>query len=62
MATGAERSSPLAPGAGHLVGGDRRGAPGGAGHVVVVDDGFGWWPGVNAVELAAGGGRARDAS
>jgi 2,4-dienoyl-CoA reductase (NADPH2) len=24
----------------------------GAGHVVVVDDGFGWWPGVNAVELA----------
>ena len=24
----------------------------GAGHVVVVDDGFGWWSGVNAVELA----------
>jgi 2,4-dienoyl-CoA reductase (NADPH2) len=24
----------------------------GARHVVVVDDGFGWWPGVNAVEIA----------
>jgi 2,4-dienoyl-CoA reductase (NADPH2) len=24
----------------------------GEGHVVVVDDGFGWWPGVSAVELA----------
>jgi 2,4-dienoyl-CoA reductase-like NADH-dependent reductase (Old Yellow Enzyme family) len=27
-----------------------------AGHVVVVDDGFGWWPGVNAVELALSAG------
>ena len=28
-------------------------------HVVVVDDGFGWWPGVNAVELALAARRAR---
>jgi 2,4-dienoyl-CoA reductase-like NADH-dependent reductase (Old Yellow Enzyme family) len=28
----------------------------GLGHVVVVDDGFGWWPGVSAVELAVAAG------
>jgi 2,4-dienoyl-CoA reductase (NADPH2) len=28
----------------------------GARHVVVIDDGFGWWPGVNAVELALDAG------
>jgi 2,4-dienoyl-CoA reductase-like NADH-dependent reductase (Old Yellow Enzyme family) len=28
----------------------------GAEHVVVVDDGFGWWPGVSAVELALAAG------
>ena len=42
-----------------VVGGHRgrtAGAAGGA-HLVVVDDGFGWWPAINAVELG-GGGRA----
>jgi hypothetical protein len=28
----------------------------GAGHLVVVDDGFGWWPGVSAVELGVAAG------
>ena len=28
----------------------------GVGHLVVVDDGFGWWPGVSAVELAVAAG------
>jgi 2,4-dienoyl-CoA reductase (NADPH2) len=31
----------------------------GAEHVVVVDDGFGWWPGCNVVELALAAGVAR---
>jgi 2,4-dienoyl-CoA reductase-like NADH-dependent reductase (Old Yellow Enzyme family) len=31
----------------------------GAEHVVVVDDGFGWWPGCNVVELALEAGVAR---
>jgi 2,4-dienoyl-CoA reductase (NADPH2) len=50
MATGAEEVSPLAGAitSSHAI----VGGLAGAGHVVVVDDGFGWWPGVNAVELA----------
>jgi 2,4-dienoyl-CoA reductase (NADPH2) len=36
-----------------------REALGGAEHVVVVDDGFGWWPGVSAVEAALAAGAAR---
>jgi hypothetical protein len=50
MATGAEEVSPLA---GAVTSSDAiAGGLADAGHVVVVDDGFGWWPGVNAVELA----------
>jgi NADPH-dependent 2,4-dienoyl-CoA reductase/sulfur reductase-like enzyme len=55
LATGADETSPLidggalasctaiAAGPGALAEGE---------HVVVVDDGFGWWPGVSAVEVA----------
>ena len=50
MATGRREISPLA---GAVTSSDAiAGGLAGAGHVVVVDDGFGWWPGVNAVELA----------
>jgi 2,4-dienoyl-CoA reductase-like NADH-dependent reductase (Old Yellow Enzyme family) len=35
------------------------GALAGAEHVVVVDDGFGWWPACNVVELALAAGVAR---
>ena len=31
----------------------------GAGHLVVVDDGFGWWPSVSSVELGVAAGVAR---
>jgi 2,4-dienoyl-CoA reductase (NADPH2) len=46
MAVGAQETSSLAS--------SRAIADGltGAGHVLVIDDGFGWWPGVNAVEAA----------
>jgi 2,4-dienoyl-CoA reductase-like NADH-dependent reductase (Old Yellow Enzyme family) len=59
LATGAEETSPLidagalASSAAIAAGHD---ALMGAQHVVVVDDGFGWWPGVSAVELALGAG------
>jgi 2,4-dienoyl-CoA reductase (NADPH2) len=55
LATGAEETSPLidagaiASSAALAAGPD---GLAGAKHVVVVDDGFGWWPGVSAVELA----------
>ena len=31
----------------------------GAAHVIVVDDGFGWWPAINVVELALAAGAGR---
>jgi 2,4-dienoyl-CoA reductase (NADPH2) len=31
----------------------------GAAHVVVADDGFGWWPAINVIELALAAGAAR---
>jgi 2,4-dienoyl-CoA reductase-like NADH-dependent reductase (Old Yellow Enzyme family) len=59
LATGAEETSPLidagaiASSAAIAAGSD---ALADAEHVVVVDDGFGWWPGVSAVELALAAG------
>jgi 2,4-dienoyl-CoA reductase (NADPH2) len=50
LATGAEEISPLAGAVTSSVA--LAEGLGGAEHVVVVDDGFGWWPGVNVVELA----------
>ena len=32
----------------------------GAAHLVVVDDGFGWWPSVSAVELGVAAGVRAD--
>jgi 2,4-dienoyl-CoA reductase (NADPH2) len=49
MATGAEEAAPPA-GAVNSTEALLSGSAGG--HVVVVDDGFGWWPGVGVVELA----------
>ena len=59
LATGADEESPLTDaGAVTSTAAIAAGADGlaGAGHVVVVDDGFAWWPGVNAVELALAAG------
>ena len=58
LATGAEEVSPLVARARSPL---RRRSPraaalAGAEHVVVVDDGFGWWPGINVVELALAAG------
>src|SRR5207248_6100986 len=59
LATGAEEVVPdgaLASSA-VIAGGPRTLA--GAEHVVVVDDGFGWWPAISVVELAFGAGAGR---
>ena len=62
LATGAEEVSPLID-AGALASSaalaDGLAALAGAEHVVVVDDGFGWWPGINVVELALAAGAGR---
>jgi 2,4-dienoyl-CoA reductase-like NADH-dependent reductase (Old Yellow Enzyme family) len=61
IATGAAEVLPsyAAPGfartASEAIGGGERGLAG-ASHLVVVDDGFGWWPSVNAVELGVAAG------
>jgi 2,4-dienoyl-CoA reductase (NADPH2) len=62
VAAGAEEVSPLtangAMTASAAISGGRE-ALGGAQHVAVVDDGFGWWPGCSAVEAALAAGAAR---
>ena len=62
LATGAEEVSPLID-AGALASSvalaEGPTALAGAEHVVVVDDGFGWWPGINVVELALAAGAGR---
>jgi len=62
LATGAEETSPLlAAGAIASSTAIAQGGPAlaGASHVAVVDDGFGWWPGCNVVELALRAGVRR---
>ncbi|WP_413099851.1 FAD-dependent oxidoreductase [Streptomyces sp. Inha503] len=65
LATGAEETSPLLPlretGAMASSAALARGVPSlaGAAHVLVADDGFGWWPGCDAVELAVAAGVPR---
>jgi 2,4-dienoyl-CoA reductase-like NADH-dependent reductase (Old Yellow Enzyme family) len=61
LATGSEEVTPDLPGCERAVTTTelfRRGTAGieGVERVVVVDDGFGWWPGVSAVELAIAAG------
>ena len=61
FATGSEEVCPELPGGEHAVTTTellRRGAAGiqGVERLLVVDDGFGWWPGVSAVELAIAAG------
>jgi 2,4-dienoyl-CoA reductase-like NADH-dependent reductase (Old Yellow Enzyme family) len=61
LATGSEEVVPDLPGGERAVTTTelfRRGAAGiqGVDRLVVVDDGFGWWPGVSAVELAIAAG------
>ena len=62
LATGAEEVSPLID-AGALASSvalaEGPTALAGSEHVVVVDDGFGWWPGINVVELALAAGAGR---
>jgi 2,4-dienoyl-CoA reductase (NADPH2) len=62
LATGAEETSPLMNAgatASSIAIAQGTSALAGAAHVVVVDDGFGWWPGCNVVELAVLAGVAR---
>ena len=59
LATGAEETSPLIDGGAIASSAAIAAGPAAlaaAEHVVVVDDGFGWWPGVSAVELALSAG------
>jgi 2,4-dienoyl-CoA reductase (NADPH2) len=59
-ATGAVETSPFAAASlSSAVIAAGPGALAGAEHVVVVDDGFGWWPGCNVVELALADGAGR---
>jgi 2,4-dienoyl-CoA reductase-like NADH-dependent reductase (Old Yellow Enzyme family) len=65
IATGAEETLPSAAGAERFIRTSSAAiaagpeALAGVGHVVVVDDGFGWWPSVSAVELGVAAGVER---
>ena len=52
LATGAEEIVPAGALASSAVIASGPQALSGAAHVIVVDDGFGWWPAINVVELA----------
>jgi 2,4-dienoyl-CoA reductase-like NADH-dependent reductase (Old Yellow Enzyme family) len=52
LATGAEEIVPAGALASSAVIASGPQAMSGAAHVIVVDDGFGWWPAINVVELA----------
>jgi 2,4-dienoyl-CoA reductase (NADPH2) len=58
LATGATEVLPSLEGGGNLIGSSEAIARGlgGAERVVIADDGFGWWPGINVLELAVAAG------
>ena len=58
-AAGAEETSPEGASTSSAVIAAGPSALAGAEHVIVVDDGFGWWPGCNVVELALAAGVGR---
>jgi 2,4-dienoyl-CoA reductase-like NADH-dependent reductase (Old Yellow Enzyme family) len=59
LATGAEEIVPAGALASSAVIANGQQAMNGAAHVIVVDDGFGWWPAINVVELALAAGAGR---
>ena len=59
LATGAEEIVPAGAHASSAVIARGPQAMSGAAHVIVVDDGFGWWPAINVVELALAAGAGR---
>ena len=59
LATGAEEIVPAGALASSAVIASGPQAMSGAAHVIVVDDGFGWWPAINVVELALAAGAGR---